>query len=177
MTELIKRDDAPEPCPFCGNEMTDIGFGLMHTKEVENCPITHVVSNLKNWNTRALPAIDPAAIREAALQARIEELLKERDEYKAAAAIWQEDFIQENQRLYVATVKLAIAVDVIKSLLERDEENTCQHENTERGGVLWEICLDCGCKWADDEGGKPVWKDPQEWVDARALLAELEGKE
>lgn len=33
---------------------------------------------------------------------------KDRDEYKDAAKIWQEDFIQENQRLYEAKVKLAV---------------------------------------------------------------------
>lgn len=37
--------------------------------------------------------------------------VEELDEYKAAAAIWQEDFIQENQRLYEAKIKLAIAVE------------------------------------------------------------------
>ena len=46
---------------------------------------------------------------------RIEELVKERDEYKAAAAIWQEDFIQENQRLYEAKIRLAVVVE------ERDQ--------------------------------------------------------
>ena len=44
----------------------------------------------------------------------IEELVKERDEYKDAAKIWQEDFIQENQRLYEAKVKLAEAVAFIR---------------------------------------------------------------
>lgn len=58
----------------------------------------------------------------------------------------------------------------LKALLKRDEINTCQHEETHRGGFLWEICDDCGAKWADDEGGKPEWKDPPEWVEARLLL-------
>ena len=49
---------------------------------------------------------------------RIEELVKERDEYKEAAKVWQEDFIQENQRLYVTTVKLAIAVEAIKQSIK-----------------------------------------------------------
>jgi hypothetical protein len=46
---------------------------------------------------------------------RIEELVKERDEYKEAAKVWQEDFIQENQRLYEAKVRLAVVVE------ERDQ--------------------------------------------------------
>lgn len=53
--------------------------------------------------------------------AAVEALVQERDEYKAAAAIWQEDFIQENQRLYVATVKLAIAVEALRNILSGDD--------------------------------------------------------
>lgn len=29
----------------------------------------------------------------------------------------------------------------------------CLHESRHRGGVIWEICDDCGAKWTDDEGG------------------------
>lgn len=60
--------------------------------------------------------------------------------------------------------------DALAALLTRDMRNTCQHENTHRGGSIWEICDDCGWKWADDEGGKPEWQDPPEWVEARAAL-------
>lgn len=58
----------------------------------------------------------------------------------------------------------------LKNLLDRDERYTCQHEETHRGGFLWEICDCCGAKWADDMGGKTEWKDPPEWVAARAAL-------
>lgn len=61
--------------------------------------------------------------------------------------------------------------EALRALLDRDERNTCQHDETHRGGFLWEICDQCGAKWADDEGGKPEWKDPPEWVEARAALA------
>ena len=43
------------------------------------------------------------------------------------------------------------------------------------GGVLWEIC-GCGAMWADDKGGKPEWKDPVEWVSARAALSKAKGE-
>ena len=58
----------------------------------------------------------------------------------------------------------------LRALLERDMRKTCQHDETHRGGFLWEICDQCGAKWADDEGGKPEWRDPVEWTDAIALL-------
>ena len=97
MTDLIKRDDA---------------LAAIDTfkRDFEQSWKVQFSADIK-----ALPAIDPAAIRDAALQARIEELVKERDEYKAAAAIWQEDFIKENQRLYEAKVRLAVVVE------ERDQ--------------------------------------------------------
>lgn len=60
--------------------------------------------------------------------------------------------------------------DALQALLRRDQRN-CQHEETERGGVLWEICTQCGAKWADDDGGKPEWQDPPEWAQADAALA------
>ena len=101
---------------------------------------------------------------------RIEELVEERDTARRLLGA-------ATQMQIETQAKLTKAVGVIKALLERDERNTCQHENTERCGFLWEICLDCGYKWADDEGGKPMWKDPQAWVDASAVLAELEGGE
>ncbi len=47
----------------------------------------------------------------------------------------------------------------------------CMHEDTHRGGTLWEICNQCGAKWADDEGGKPKFKWPKEIVTAREALS------
>ena len=61
--------------------------------------------------------------------------------------------------------------DALERLLARDERNTCQHQETHRGGAIWTICDDCGCKWADDKGGMPKWKDPPEWTAARKALA------
>jgi hypothetical protein len=69
-------------------------------------------------------------------------------------------FLAENARMREA----------LKKLLDYSERNTCQHEETHRGGFLWEICDVCGDKWADDMGGKTEWKDPPEWVAARAAL-------
>lgn len=62
--------------------------------------------------------------------------------------------------------------EALAGLLARDIRNTCTHENSHRGGAIWEICDDCEAKWADDEGGKPVWVDPPEWVAARAALSQ-----
>lgn len=83
----------------------------------------------------------------------------------------------ENNRLADECKMLAAllreAGEVLDRLLRRDEINTCQHDETHRGGVLWEICDSCGAKWAEDEGGKPEWKDPQEWIDARDIISKI----
>jgi hypothetical protein len=73
----------------------------------------------KDYDQEHMTSADYEMIPTVTKQAadRIEELVQERDEYKAAAAIWQEDFIQENQRLYVATVKLAIAVEALREIV------------------------------------------------------------
>lgn len=50
---------------------------------------------------------------------------------------------------------------VFKDLLKYAERKTCLHDETHRGGYIWEICDSCGAKWADDEGGKPA--NAHEW--------------
>jgi hypothetical protein len=65
-------------------------------------------------------------------------------------------------------------LEVLKGMLLRDERNTCRHEETHRGGAIWEICDSCGAMWADDQGGKPEWEDPKEWTQARAAIKAVE---
>lgn len=36
--------------------------------------------------------------------------------------------------------------DALRSVLKRDQRNTCQHDETRRGGAIWEICCLCGQK-------------------------------
>ena len=87
-------------------------------------------------------------------EAKLAKALEERDEYKDAAAIWQEDFIQENQRLYEAKVKLAIAVEALR-------------ETTQ-------VLSQCTFTIIRMKG---QYFDRYEVIDkARAVLAELEGK-
>ncbi len=70
----------------------------------------------------------------------------------------------------------AALLEALKALLARDQRNTCTHEETHRGGVIWEICDRCDAKWADDEGGRPKWNDPPEWNAARAAIKKAEGR-
>lgn len=65
----------------------------------------------------------------------------------------------------------------LEALLSYSEQNICLHEETHRGGVIWEICDRCGKKWADDEGGKPAdaHEFPEVFEQARAALKLVEG--
>ena len=159
MTDLIKRLGAS--CYLAFEDGTN-----------DYSAAQEAIDLIEELNERLIAATDDAKEAEAyaeELEARIKELTlqllatsgqaadaldkltkaeKERDEYKAAAAIWQEDFIQENQRLYVATVKLAIAVEGLHKIADY----------THIG-----------------EGGQGVTQHAEARI-ARALLAELEVK-
>lgn len=60
--------------------------------------------------------------------------------------------------------------DVLQKLLRVAENNFCEHEDIYRGGTNWTICSSCGRKWADDEGGMPENKYPDEIIKARDFL-------
>lgn len=64
-------------------------------------------------------------------------------------------------KLYTAPPRAPVGVDgLVRDLVREIERNTCTHEETHRGGFLWEICDLCGAKWADDRGGKPEFQWP-----------------
>lgn len=60
--------------------------------------------------------------------------------------------------------------DILQDMLDLYDDNTCRHENTERGGYLWTICCDCDMKWADDRGGFVPYQDPKCVAEARVFL-------
>jgi len=60
--------------------------------------------------------------------------------------------------IHAAVERFSKAEYLLKDLVEHIDSETCQHEETHRGGAIWEICDGCGKKWADDEGGKPEFK-------------------
>jgi len=70
------------------------------------------------------------------------------------------------------TPKMEEVTKTLSDLLEFAERNHCLHEETYRGGVIWEICSLCGAKWADDEGGKPsdAHKYPKQILQAQTVL-------
>jgi hypothetical protein len=96
MNDLIKRDDVLEPCPFCGgdkNIICETEFGFDHVPSFAvSCrnPDCHGAiftlgygyfatkeEAIVAWKTRALPAIDPAAIREGELVKAVATLIGE----------------------------------------------------------------------------------------------------
>lgn len=63
--------------------------------------------------------------------------------------------------------------DLLTGLVDLYYKNTCMHEDTHRGGVIWEICDQCGQSWADDQGGRPEYKEPKVITDAEELIQKL----
>lgn len=85
------------------------------------------------------------------------------------------DKLMDPRRPYSSAKKIERAVRaqdqaLIRQMLDHIERNTCTHEETHRGGVIWEICDGCGAKWADDEGGKPPFAWPKVVLAARSRL-------
>jgi len=73
-------------------------------------------------------------------------------------------------------VTKAEIISVLKKLRDEVEIRICTHEDTYRGGVIWEICSQCGDKWADDEGGRPENKLPSILDDADNLIKSLDSQ-
>lgn len=65
-------------------------------------------------------------------------------------------------------------LDALKAVTDFAESNLCQHEETKLGGAIWEICCQCGAKWADDRGGKPPYEDPAQLMSAYEAVATLQ---
>lgn len=62
-------------------------------------------------------------------------------------------------------------IRAMQNLIDYAERQICPHDHTHRGGAIWEICDDCGKKWADDEGGKPKeFHFPKEIENAQRIL-------
>jgi len=104
----------------------------------------------------------------------IRALVAERDAWKNTAearGLAIEDIKNRENALVAENERFR---EALRALLKYAEFNICQHENTHRGGAIWEICSDCGAKWADDEGGKPIFVEPEEITKARAALGETE---
>ena len=61
--------------------------------------------------------------------------------------------------------------EALQKVCNKYASTLCAHDETYRGGLIWEICAHCGAKWADDEGGKPPYKENETLAMAEAVLA------
>ena len=87
------------------------------------------------------------------------------------AAAWKAAKRHEAQQVQPAPSVPERWKQMVQELVREVERNTCTHEETHRGGFIWEVCDMCGAKWADDEGGKPEFRWPEVVEKARAMLA------
>jgi hypothetical protein len=82
------------------------------------------------------------------------------------------DLRRQLRELAVARPAPKPAGDVLKALrdlLDHVDRETCPHEDTHRGGLIWTVCDACGRKWADDEGGFVPYSDPPAVARARLI--------
>lgn len=95
-----------------------------------------------------------------------------KEQKEPGAAGWRA--IAKNLRAQIETMKIERQFEsttpptipdewrtLVVDLLRFAENHICTHEQTHRGGTIWEICDYCGAKWADDEGGKPEFEWPE----------------
>ena len=92
---------------------------------------------------------------------------------RARGPLVQEDCQLAADKWNAATAMMASAIALVGGLVTHIEHETCTHEDTHRGGAIWEICNGCGAKWADDRGGKPKFKWPSIVLAARKFLKEV----
>ena len=79
---------------------------------------------------------------------------------KARGPLVQDDPQLAADKWNAAASKMAEVTALVEGLVKHIEHETCTHEDTHRGGAIWEICNGCGAQWADDRGGKPKFKWP-----------------
>jgi hypothetical protein len=60
--------------------------------------------------------------------------------------------------------------ELLSKLLSFADAQICRHEDTYRGGYLWEICRECGAQWSDDQGGMPEFEEPAILVEVKKVL-------
>jgi hypothetical protein len=99
----------------------------------------------------------------------VEKFSIETDEKLADFHYWSEELLTAyaDARVSEETREL---VDGLRKAITQAEIRICTHDETHRGGAIWEICDQCGAKWADDEGGKPEFKWPEAIVELNALI-------
>lgn len=119
----------------------------------------------------------------AALQDEVERLrgevelrTRERDMYDEQCSELRAELAERNAQLFerqlsAQQVKVPEWKQVMQKLVSHIDRNTCMHEETHRGGAIWEICDQCGARWADDKGGKPEYTEPEYVAQARTMLA------
>lgn len=146
----------------------------MTTSNVKLLPLPSV---LLNWPHPA----NHIAIRNYALacvEASTEALRAEVSQVRKAYDDRTRDYYVQGDAYDLVRERAERLEEVLRDLVCEIERNTCTHEETHRGGVLWEICDLCGAKWADDRGGKPEFQWPDcvehahEWLSQQSTAVD-----
>lgn len=106
--------------------------------------------------------------RMASIEAEFEALKEERQKEKNEL---MKTFLSQLEKELSHKETKETLLKVLEDLLDWSYKQICTHENTHRGGILWEICDDCGARWADDRGGRPEFEYPKEVVKAEEVIS------
>jgi polyhydroxyalkanoate synthesis regulator phasin len=97
--------------------------------------------------------IDRLRAEVASLKEDVQRAIKQRD-------MWDKANSEARQQLAAANGRVEMLREALTGLRDYALKSVCYHDETHRAGAIWEICDLCGKKWADDEGGKPEFKEP-----------------
>jgi hypothetical protein len=150
--------------------------------------MSDIVERLRNNAMYPEDSRNAAADEIDRLRAEVASLKEERDEldeFKSAAlvglnvaecriSVLEEQADQLTQQLAAANGRVEMLRDALGELRNYAIRFVCYHDETHRGGAIWEICDQCGQMWADDEGGKPKeFKEPEAIRKANTALSNL----
>ena len=152
LPEALRRSMAAEPSRFGSPELQAMIIARCVEKDQAD----------------SVPALDRDRIREIfmAYGFTVKEGQTDLKQYVYDAA----DALLRAARAQADSVQEDAALQLIADLVRHIDRETCTHEETHRGGAIWEICNSCGSMWADDKGGKPEFKWPDCVEKARAFL-------
>jgi hypothetical protein len=107
------------------------------------------------------------------LRAEVARLKSDLESYMRIANDEANENVSLTQQLAAANGRVEMLRETLTGLRDYALKSVCYHDETHRAGAIWEICDLCGKKWADDEGGKPEFKEPKEISKANAALSNL----
>jgi len=158
------QQEAQEPCPTCAALARTVMLDQVSFDRKPDCYGIRQITDDEGVEEWEDIRTSPDVAREEANDM----MATGRGELYEVVPLWTTP--QPSPTPQADSVQEDAALQLIADLVRHIDRETCTHEETHRGGAIWEICNSCGSKWADDKGGKPEFKWPDCVEKARAFL-------